>query len=419
MRSRASDRSESVDGAPDRRARVGRTLLPLGLLFFAVGISTALYYPFMSLFLNSEVGAGPLRITAFLIAAPLSAVLGASLVGRLSDRHPIRRALMVGAAVAGAIGTGLTAVVRDYWVLLGVAVTAFALAGSLFPQAFAYARQVLERDDPGRAAMGISGLRTVFSLAWVAGPPLAAVLLASGGFAWVYGSAALMYVVAALVAVFWIEEIAAPTHVSAEETAGAGLDAPRWTLWLTASAFTLLQIPLTLAVQALPLFIGAELGGEVGDAGLVVGLCAGLEIPLMLGLGALAIRMPVRRLLFLGGTCGIAYYGLAAMATSLWILVAGQTLHAMFIAAVSGLGISYVQDMLPQHPGRATTLYANTFPLGAMLAGPLFGLAERFGYRLAFWLCAAVCVAGLLLLAAVPPTPRVEPVARQRWRARA
>jgi len=397
--------------SPIAPGRVGRALLPLGLLFFAVGISTALYYPFMSLFLSTEVGAGPVGVTAFLIAAPLSSVLGASLVGRLSDRRPIRRALMLAAAVTGVIGTGLTAVVRDYWVLLGLAVTAFALAGSLFPQAFAYARQVLERDDPGRAAMGISGLRTVFSLAWVAGPPLAAFLLESGGFAWVYGTAALMYVVAALVAVFWIEEVATPARVGPEETTGAGLDAPRWTLWLTATAFTLLQIPLTLAVQALPLFVGTELGGRVGDAGLVLGLCAGLEIPLMLGLGALAIRMPVRRLLFLGGACGIAYYALAALATSLWVVVAGQPLNAMFIAAVSGLGISYVQDMLPQHPGRATTLFTNTFPLGAMLAGPLLGLAQHFGYRLAFWLCAALCVAGVLLLALVRPGGRAQRVA--------
>jgi SET family sugar efflux transporter-like MFS transporter len=73
-------------------------------------------------------------------------------------------------------------VVRDYWVLLGLAVTAFALAGSLFPQTFAYARQVLQQHDPGRAAMGISSLRTVFSIAWVAGPPLAAALLSAGGF---------------------------------------------------------------------------------------------------------------------------------------------------------------------------------------------------------------------------------------------
>ena len=384
-----------------RGARLGRALLPLGFLFLAVGISTALFNPFLSLFLSTDVDAGPLKITFFLIVAPLGGVLGSVAVSRLSDRLPIRRRLLIAGAVAGLIGTGLTAVVRDYWVLLGLAVTAFALAGSLFPQSFAYARQVLERNDPARAALGISGLRTVFSLAWVAGPPLAAFLLDAGSFVWVYGTAALMYALAALVAIFWLDEVPAPAARTADEKADDRGDAPRRTLWLTAAAFTLLQTPLTLAVQTLPLFIGSELGGDVGDAGLLLGLCAALEIPLMLGLGVLSTRVPLRALLFAGAACGVAYYALVALADDLWLLVGGQLLNALFIAAVSGLGISYMQNMLPRHPGRATTLYTNSFPLGAMFAGPLFGLAQHFEYRLAYWMCTALCAAGLLLLVLV------------------
>jgi SET family sugar efflux transporter-like MFS transporter len=389
-------------------ARIGRALLPLGLLFLAVGISTALFNPFLALFLSTDVDAGPVKVTFFLLVAPLAGVLSSLAIGRLSDRRPIRRRLLIGGAVAGLIGTGVTSVVRDYWVLLALAITAFALAGSLFPQSFAYARQVLERDDPARAALGISGLRTVFSLAWVAGPPLAAFLLDKGSFVWVYGTAALMYALAAAVAIFWLDEVPAPAARAPDAPVDDRPDAPRWTLWLTAAAFTLLQTPLTLAVQALPLFISTKLGGDVGDAGLLLGLCAALEIPLMLGLGVLATRVPLRGLLFAGAACGVAYYGLVAVATDLWLLVGGQVLNALFIAAVSGLGISYMQNMLPRHPGRATTLFTNSFPLGAMLAGPLFGLAQHFDYRLAYWLCTGLCAAGLLLLILV----RNERVAR-------
>ena len=389
-------------------SRIGRALLPLGALFLAVGISTALFNPFLSLFLSTDVDAGPVKITFFLMVAPLGGVLGSVLIGRLSDRRPIRRRLLIIGAVAGLVGTGLTAVVRDYWVLLALAVTAFALAGSLFPQSFAYARQVLERDDPARAALGISALRTVFSLAWVAGPPLAAFLLDAGSFVWVYGTAALMYALAALVAIYWLDEVPAPAAAAPDAPVDDRLDAPRWTLWLTATAFTLLQTPLTLSVQALPLFLSTDLGGDVGDAGLLLGLCAALEIPLMLGLGVLATRLPLRGLLFAGAACGVAYYALVAVATGLWLLIGGQLLNALFIAAVSGLGISYMQNMLPRHPGRATTLFTNSFPLGAMLAGPLFGLAQHFDYRLAYWMCTGLCAAGLLLLIVV----RNERVAR-------
>lgn len=382
-------------------ARIGRALLPLGFLFLAVGISTALYFPFLSLFLSTDVAAGPVKITFFLVVAPLAGVLGSVLIGRLSDRWPIRRRLLIGGAVAGLIGTGLSAVVRDYWVLLALAITALALAGSLFPQSFAYARQVLERDDPARAALGISALRTVFSLAWVAGPPLAAFLLESGGFIWVYGTAALTYALAAAVAICWLGEVPAPAARALEAPIDDRPDAPRWTLWLTAAAFTLLQTPLTLSVQALPLFISTDLGGGVRDAGLLLGLCAALEIPLMLGLGVLATRMPIRRLLFAGSACGVSYFALVAVATDLRLLIGGQVLNALFIAAISGLGISYMQNMLPRHPGRATTLFTNSFPMGAMLAGPLFGIAQRFDYRLAYWLCTGLCLAGLALLIVV------------------
>ncbi len=396
------------DTSSQSESRIGRALLPLAFLFLAVGISTALSYPFLSLFLSTDVAAGPVKITFFLLAAPLAGVLGSMLIGRLSDRGPIRRRLLIGGAVAGLIGTGLTAVVRDYWVLLALAVTTLALANSLFPQSFAYARQILERDSPARAALGISGLRTVFSLAWVAGPPLAALLLKAGGFIWVYGTAALMYALAAAVAVCWLDELPTPAARAPDAPVDDRPDAPRWTLWLTAAAFTLLQTPLTLAVQALPLFIRIDLGGDVGDAGLLLGLCAALEIPFMLGLGMLATRMPLRGLLFAGAACGVAYYALVAVATDLWLLAAGQVLNALFIAAISGLGISYMQNMLPRHPGRATTLFTNSFPLGAMLAGPLFGIAQHFDYRLAYWLSTGLCLAGLMLLIVV----RNERVAR-------
>jgi MFS transporter, SET family, sugar efflux transporter len=384
-------------GATTAERRIGLTLLPLGLVFLAAGISTAVVGPFLSLFLSTEVNAGPVGTTVFLITAPLSGVVASTLLGRLSDRRAIRRTLLIVAAGAGMVGTGFTAFVRDYWVLLGLTATATALAGSLFPQTFAYARQVLLRDDPGRAAFGISALRTVFSLAWVAGPPLAALLLELGGFRYVYGMAATTYALAGLVALLWLDKVpASASHAveASEQTRGHRLSLIR-----TIVGFTCLMCPLTLAVQALPLFIRTDLGGDVAQAGLVLGLCAALEIPLMLGLGALAGRIPLRRLVLSGSVCGVLYYALVALSHQVAPLFAGQILNALFIAAVSGLGMSYVQDMLPTQPGRASTLFSNTFPIGAVLAGPMFGLAQHFGYRLAYVVATGLAMAGLLLLA--------------------
>ncbi|GAA2374220.1 sugar efflux transporter [Dactylosporangium salmoneum] len=395
--------------APARPRSISRALIPLGLVFLAVGLSTALVLPFLSLFLSTEVHAGPVKVTVFLVAAPLAGVLSSSLVGRLSDRWPIRRWILCGAALAGVAGTALTAVVRDYWVLLGLAVTATALANALFPQTFAYARQVLERDSPGRSAIGISAMRTVFSLAWVAGPPIGAFVLDFGGFRLVYGLAAVMYALAALIAALGLENVAAPAPAAVEPDAGpAAPPAPatRGVLRLTALAFVLLQVPMTLAVQALPLFVDRNLHRSASDAGVILGLCAALEIPIMLGLGALTTRFRLRTLVLAGGACGVAYYAAALVTPNIWVLGVAQVANALFIAAVSGVGISYMQDLLPGEPGRATTMFTNTFPIGAVVAGPLLGVAAQIGYRSAYGMATALCGAGLLLLILAHPAGR-------------
>lgn len=383
----------------ERSRRTVRRLAPLGLIFLASGLSTAVVGPFLALFLSDEVDAGPLQVTIFLVVSPMSGVAMAWLIGRLSDRRPIRRRLIIGASVAGLIGCLLAAFIRDYWILLGLTVTTIALANALFPQSFAYARLVLQRDDPGRAAMGISTLRTLFSLAWVAGPPLAALLIEAGGFRYVYILAATTYAVAALVALVKLVEIDGPAPPP-DDAAPAPTGHP-WHAWLATAAFVLLMVPLVLAVQSLPLFLSRDLGADVGAAGLILGLCAALEIPLMLGFGWLSTRVPLRTLILAGSVCGVVYYSLAALATSVWMLAAGQLLNAIFIAAVSGLGISYLQNMLPREPGRATTLFTNTFPIGAMIAGPLFGLAAGIGYRSAYVMSAVLCLLGLVLLMSV------------------
>lgn len=63
-----------------------------------------------------------------------------------------------------------------------------------------------------------------------------------------------------------------------------------------------------------------------------------------------------------------------------------------------------MQDLLPNHPGRATTRFTNTFPIGTVLAGPIFGLAQEFGFRWAYVINTGLCGAVLaVLLMARPP----------------
>jgi SET family sugar efflux transporter-like MFS transporter len=379
-----------------------RRLAPLAVVFLGVGLSTALSLPFLSLFLTTAVHAGPVRLSLFLLAQPLCGILVSTVVGRLSDGRIARQRLMLVCAGAGCTSAALFSVLRSYWPLLLLACTVTSIAVSLVPQGFAYARAVLG-DDPS-APMVTSTLRTFFSLSWVAGPPLASVLLTAGGFATLYVCSAALYAVVLGVVGLWLTEPAAMTSAVPRQSEGRVDDGARRSLWITLAALVLLQSAIWLNVQAIPLLVRHQLHTGVGSAGVVLGVCAALEIPAMLGFGALSARVPLQRLIRVGPLFGIAYYLVASAVDQVWQLGVAQLLDACYIAVIQGLAISYVQLMLPLQPGRASTLYSNTFPCGAILASPLLGLGARFGYRVSFVAAAAVTVGGLLLLLAARPT---------------
>jgi SET family sugar efflux transporter-like MFS transporter len=148
--------------------------------------------------------------------------------------------------------------------------------------------------------------------------------------------------------------------------------------------FVVLQSVTVLTVTTMPLFISVDLKGDLAGAGMVLGLCAAIEIPLMLAFGTLAIRWSLHRFLLIGGLCGMAYCVAVSLATSVWQVAAAQVLHACFVCCVGGLGITYFQELMPSALGRATTLFTNTGRLSGMVAGLAFGLVQVHGYRLAY-----------------------------------
>ena len=76
------------------------------------------------------------------MTGPVAGVVFAEFFGRMSDRRPMRRRVLVAAAIAGVAAMTVNVFVRDYWVLLGVVATLSAIAGSMMSQGFAYARSV-------------------------------------------------------------------------------------------------------------------------------------------------------------------------------------------------------------------------------------------------------------------------------------
>jgi SET family sugar efflux transporter-like MFS transporter len=183
--------------------------------------------------------------------------------------------------------------------------------------------------------------------------------------------------------------------------APTGAEAGKGMLIGTAAAFVLLQCATSLTVTTMPLFVSVDLRSSVAGAGLVLGLCAALEIPLMMVFGSFATRWPLRRLLLLGCGFGIAYCLVVSLSEQVWQVAVAQVLHACYVCAIGGLGISYFQQLLPSALGRATTLFTNAGRVSGMLAGLIFGVVEAHGYRLAYVASLGLSLTGTAILAAI------------------
>ncbi|MDX8053867.1 sugar efflux transporter [Lentzea sp. BCCO 10_0798] len=368
---------------------LSRTFLQLSGISVVCGVSMAFALPFGSLFLTSEIKVTPFQLGFFLIVSPVAQVVASTIMGRLSDGRVQRRYLLAAGGVAGAVGYGLFAVLRDYWFLLGTSVVFIAITGALLPQLFAYGRQVSQGPS-----MVVSVLRTLLSVAWVAGPPVAALLVAKTGWVGLFASTALLQLGVAVLALTLPVPPARAEEEKAEEAAGSA----GGTMVVVSAAFLFLQGAVGLAVSGLPLFITTELHGTAGDAGLAMGLCAALEIPMMLWFGSLANRMSQHRLVLIGAAISLSYHGLMVFTDSIWQVMAAQLLHAAAISLIMGVGITYFQSLDPGRPGHATTMFSNTQIVGGMVAGALLGVSQQLGFRWVYGFSLAMCVVGLALL---------------------
>lgn len=385
-------------------------LLPLTGAVLMLGLALSFAAPFMSLFAVRELGMTPLQLGLYLTVNALSAVIVSTRLGRWTDRR----------AHSGAPGSGrrwvvlltLGAGVLAYLVLSRVeSVLGAMAAGALllsfssaaFPQLFSYARSMFAAAPGELPERATTLLRSVFSFAWVIGPGVGAAVLGRWSYPGVFVVAAACFALAALTLLRVRGEQApeggpdpAPAQAPAEDRAGA---APV-SLRLVVTAFVLYGMAMTMGMSMFPLFITEVLRGSEGQVGFLVGLCALLEIPVMLWF-VLSRRLPrVEWLIKSGLALFVLHFALIYLAQGQGLLIVTQAVRAVVLAILAGLGMTYFQHLLPGRFGVATTLYSNTTVIGGMLAGIAAGSwAQLFGYRSVFLLCALLSLLSWGLMA--------------------
>lgn len=375
---------------------------------FLLGFGLSLAAPFLSLFGVNEVRMTPLRLGIFLTLNAVASVVISTVLARVSDRLPNRKPLLLLTLAAGAVAYALLSTLRSYPAVIAAGMVFLGTGAAAFPQVFSFARARFA-DAPGDLPeRALTILRSVFSLAWVVGPGLGAVLLAAWDFRGTFLVTAACFVLAAVPLLRIPARAPQPTAGARARAGAAGGPSP---IVQAAFAFVLYGMSMSMGMTMFPLFVTKTLEGTQGQVGFLFGLCALLEIPAMLALAALRRLPPLNVLIRWAMLLFAVHFALVYFAQGDALLVASQVVRAAVLAVMAGLGMAYFQELMPGRFSAATTLFANTNNVGAMLSGVVSGAcAQLFGYRSVYLLCAGLTLtAWLIMHLAVRRRRQVEP----------
>lgn len=389
----------AVDGAAPNRIRFLRdgALHSLVGATGMIGVAGAMVVTSVSLFLADAVGATALMIGLFFAGRAAAEIATDLVVGVVSDRVASRRLLIGLASLCAAAGAGSYILFRNYYVLLICGAVFFGLGGATFSQLFAYTREFAEHRGVD-AAWFNSALRAVTSFGWIVGPPLGLFIIGTKGFNVLYGIAAALFGLSAVLCLWGLPNVRklSDAQSAAETRPFSGLN--KQAMLLLAAIVVLLTINMMYQID-IALFVTKDLGISAGFTGLLLGVTSALEIPIMLFFGARAERIGKGRLVVLAALAAAVFFALLPFATTKAALLALQLANATFTAIVLSVPVIILQDAMPDRPGAASALYSSAFKAGGFLGGAITGVVTSWiGYTNVFWTCSLLAVLATFLL---------------------
>lgn len=374
-----------------------------GLLFLCMllqGMGISLSAPFLSIYFTKQLEVSVGMFGIFLAATLTAGIWISTLIGRRSDLGLNRKSIYLVSTLCNALAYSGYLLIHDFAILFIYMIVFTALGAPGMPQLFAISREAVNKSNFTDHAFANSTLRSAFSLGFITGPLIGTLLIAAIGFKGIFtGTIGVFLLIALLIFLFLKSNIKLKSNNAEVKVKSFRLVQNR-NILLPFLILILMYVAHWMSSINTALFITNNLGGTTSDVGLVSSICAALEIPFMIMLGLLSGKYSNRILMMCGAVLGGAYYLVVITSGAMWQMLAAQILLAFFVAVISAIGISYIQDLLPNMPGYASTLYSNSSTIGR-LVGSLVGglLASVVGYRFSFVLCFILVVISTIMLA--------------------
>ncbi|MCK6264389.1 sugar efflux transporter [Vibrio sp. ZSDE26] len=365
---------------------------------FTIGLCGSFFYPLSSLFLVEELNASPMMLSLYMILSVGSSVIVSQFIAKRSDTHWSRKTILVAALSGNFIMVLSFTVIRDYWTAVTIAVVFGSISGAAFGQLFALGREYGDKYVANSTSF-LSTMRAGLAIAWVFGPPMAFMLKAQFGYSASFALSALTVFIGLLVIAKYIpDEVVSKEEkieaVSNKKSVG-GL------VVLYCVAMVCVFSANTLYITSIPLYLSQELKVDVSWLGLLFGMAAACEIPVMLTAGKMAEKVGTVRIMILSVVSGAVFYLVMLSSTTFGAMLAAQLLNGFFIGICATLGMVALQDMMKDQLGTASTLFSNMMSISVLVSSLAIGVVgEIFDYysALYFSFTGVVIAVGLLIV---------------------
>ncbi len=385
----------------------------VGLSILLQGLFISMLAPLLPVLLAEQIGLNKNDIIIFFLLNTFMAAVVTLGTGWLSDGIIARHKLTLFGGILGTlgyIGLGLAALPFHAWVA-GLALAQFAV---IFPQLFAVAKAgIVNKWERGEQVMGLTALRTLFSLGFVIGTAISSVL-ARFDLRTVFVVSALPNLIVALGAAYLLYRM--ESHIKQQEQAvpengvqtpvSVQRSLPLWVLIVPMLAMLLMRGADSTRTVYLPLVM-LQLFKDASLAPIMFGLSAAAELVAMGMMGYVAGKLGEKAAISIGALVGAAYYVVMSFSQSLPLLYMSNVVYALFTGATAGVAMVYLQNLMAHRVGIGGSLYMTLFNVGNLI-GILVPLLVQNYDQTIFIAPIILCVAGAVLLMAGDRTAEVE-----------
>ncbi|MCA0454592.1 MAG: MFS transporter [Chloroflexi bacterium] len=367
------------------------------------GLMLSMISPLIAILLTEQIGLDKNEVIVFFLLNTLMGAVVTLGTGWLSDGIVAPYKLVIFGGVTGMLGfVGLAQATQPShaW-LAGLALAQF---GVVFPQLFAIAKAgVVASWEHEAQVMGMTVLRTMFSLGFVIGTVISSVL-ARMDIRGVFMALAIPNLIVALSAAYLLYRmdgsIQRQTQPESGEPSGAAAPVqralPLWVLVVPMLAMLLMRGADSTRTAYLPL-VTLQLFNDASIAPLMFSLSAAAELVAMGLMGYVAGKFGEKNAIAIGAFVGAAYYLVMSFSQSLPLLYTSNVVYALFTGATAGVAMVYLQHLMGHRRGLGGSLYMTLFNVGNLIGilAPL--LVQNYDQRI-FIAPVLLCFGGAVLM---------------------